>query len=147
VKVLPELRREIDVEDIVNRELSSWNKLLPPRWGDRALTGNEEAVATWLTSVLRREVAVDTEEVVLARKLGRGARPCAILGLKERLLYRGAVSLIEDAAGPPDRSREAYDAFQHAPVDYEGCRYVLKADIAAYYQYVDHERLVDEVAS
>jgi hypothetical protein len=147
VKVLPELRREVDVEEVVSQELSSWNKLLPPRWGDRSLRGSEEAVAAWLTSVMRREVAIDQEEVVLARKLGRGARPCAILGLKERLLYRAAVSLIEDVTGPSDRSQEAYDAFQHAPADSEGCRYVLKADIASYYQYVDHERLVDEVVA
>ncbi len=96
---------------------------------------------------MRRDVAVDPEEVVLARKLGRGARPCAILGLKERLLYRAAVSLIEDVTGPSDRSQEAYDAFRQAPVEFEGCRYVLKADIASYYQYVDHERLVDEVVA
>lgn len=147
MKVLSELRREIDVEDVVNHELASWNKLLPPRWGDRALRGNEEAVTDWVTSVMRRDVAVDPEEVVLARKLGRGARPCAILGLKERLLYRAAVSLIEDVTGPSDRSQEAYHAFQKAPADFEGCRYVLKADIASYYQYVDHERLVDEVVA
>lgn len=147
MKVLSELRREIDVEDVVNQELASWNKLLPPRWGDRALRGNEEAVGAWMTSMMRRYVAVDPEEVVLARKLGRGARPCAILGLKERLLYRAAVSLIEDVTGPSDRSQEAYDAFQKAPADFEGCRYVLKADIASYYQYVDHERLVDEVVA
>lgn len=147
MKILPELRSEVDVEDVVSQELSSWNKLLPPRWGDRALRGNEEAVAAWITSVMRREVAVDQEEVVLARKLGRGARPCTVLGLKERLLYRAAVSLVEDVTGPSDRSQDAYDAFQKAPADFEGCRYVLKADIASYYQYVDHERLVDEVVA
>lgn len=147
MKILPELRREIDIEGVVNQELASWNKLLPPRWGDRALRGNEETVAAWMTSVMRREVAVDPEEIVLARKLGRGARPCAILGLKERLLYRAAGSLIEDVTGPSDRSQDAYEAFQQAPADFEGCRYVLKADIASYYQYVDHERLVDEVVA
>lgn len=147
VKVLPELRRQIDVNAVVRQELSSWNKLLPPRWGDRALRGNEPLVEAWLNSVMRREVMVDQEEVVLARKLGRGARPCAILGLRERLLYRAGVSLIEEETGPSNRSREAYDAFQRAPAAVEDCRYVLKADIASYYQYIDHERLVDEVVA
>lgn len=147
MKVLGDLRREIDVEGVVADELSSWNKLLPPRWGDRALRGNEGAVATWMTSLMRRDILVEAEEVVLARKLGRGARPCALLGLKERLLYRGVVSLIGTVTGPSDRSRVAYDAFQEAPLEFEGCRYVLKADVASYYQYVDHERLVDEVVA
>jgi hypothetical protein len=147
MNVLSDLRRAIDVKKVVGQELSSWNELLPPRWGDRALRGNEEAVAAWITSVMRREIAVDREEVVLARKLGRGARPCIMLGLKERLLYRGAVSLVEDVAGSADRSKAAYDAFQNGPASFEGCRYVLKADIASYYQYIDHERLVDEVVA
>lgn len=81
VKVLSELRREMKVADVVAAELSSWNKLLPPRWGDRALRGSEAEVAAWMTSLLRRELTIDSEEVVLSRKLGRGARPCSLLGL------------------------------------------------------------------
>jgi hypothetical protein len=147
VKVLAEVRREMKVAEAVAAELSSWNRLLPPRWGDRALRGSEAEVGAWMTSLLRRELTIDSEEVVLARKLGRGARPCSLLGLKERLLYRGAVSLIEVVIGTPDRSQAAYHAFQEAPLNVDGCEYVLKADIASYYQYVDHERLVDEVVA
>lgn len=147
MKVLDDLRREIDVDATVAAELSSWNKLVPPRWGDRALRGSEETVAAWVTALMRRDVSVGPEEIVLARKLGRGARPCALLGLKERLLYRAAVSSIEAVTGPSDRSQESYDAFKQAPLGADGCRYVLKADIASYYQYVDHERLVDEVVA
>lgn len=147
MKILTELRREFDVEDIVSQELSSVNKLMPPRWGDQALRGNEESVAAWLTSVMRRDIAVNPEEVVLARKLQRGARPCSLLGLTERLLYRAAVSLVEAVTGPSDRSQDSYNAFQTGPLGVDGCRYVLKTDIASYYQYVDHERLIDEVVA
>lgn len=137
----------MDVDAAVASELASYNKLLPPRWSDVSLTGNEPAVAEWLHALMRREVTVDPEEVVLARKLGRGARPIALLGLKERLLYRGAVSLVEARTGSPDRSQEAYEEFQRAPLDIDNCSHVLKADIASYYQYIDHERLVDEVVA
>jgi hypothetical protein len=147
MKVLSDLRHEIEIDEVVADELSSWNKLLPPRWSDRALRGNEDAVIAWMKSVMRRDIAVEPEEVVLARKLGRGARPCTLLGLKERLLFRSAVSLVESVTGPANRSQEEFDSFQEAPLAFEGCRYVLKADIASYYQYVDHERLVDEVVA
>src|SRR5262245_7706888 len=109
MRLLPDLRSEMDVDAAVGSELASYNKLLPPRWSDVSLTGNEPAVAEWLHALMRREVTVDPEEVVLARKLGRGARPIALLGLKERLLYRGAVSLVEARTGSPDRSQEAYE--------------------------------------
>jgi hypothetical protein len=147
MKVLVEIRNEMDLDEIASAELNSWNKLLPPRWGDLSLVGHEDAVAAWMKSTMRREIQVESEEVLLARKLGRGGRPISLLGLKERLLYRGAISLIEADTGAPDRSARAFDEFQRAPLRLAGCKYVLKADIASYYQYIDHERLVDEVVA
>jgi hypothetical protein len=124
------------------------NRLLPPNWGDMALQGSEEAVASWLTSLMRREFHVAGEDVVLARKLERGARPLSVLGLQERLLYRGAVSLVQHPAATVNaRSQEEYETFRQAPLGVAECRYVLKTDIAAYYQYIDHERLIDEVVA
>lgn len=148
VDIFAEVRRSLKVRDAVEEELVATNRLLPPRWGDLALAGNSEAVASWLTSLMRRDFRVREEDILLARKLGRGARPLSLMGLQERLLYRGLVSLIEISSHlTMDRSHEAYEAFQQAPLQIEGCRYVLKADITAYYQYVDHERLVDEVVA
>lgn len=135
------------VDEIVTAELVSWNKLLPPRWGDRALRGNEATVSSWFRSLLRRDIEVGPEEVLLARKLGRGARPLTLLGLKERLLFRAAVDAIERIVGRPDRSQSAYEAFRRAPLDSVDCEYVLKADVSAYYQFVDHDRLIDEVVA
>lgn len=148
MRVISEVRRAIDPLAVVEEELATKAKLLPPRWGDVALTGNSEAVAHWLASLLRRDFQVSAEEVLLARKLGRGARPLSLLGLQERLLYRGAVSLIQSpAATVAARSPEAYQAFRLAPLGIPECRYILKTDITAYYQYIDHERLIDEVVA
>jgi hypothetical protein len=147
VKLMPEVRREIQTPVVVAAELSSRNRLLPPRWGDIGLSQAEDQVDSWFTSVMRREIRLDPEDVLLARKLGRGARPLAILGLFERLLYRGAVSLVSDSDLSTTRGPEAYETFLRAPVEDEACRYVFKTDISAYYQYIDHERLIDEVVA
>lgn len=148
VNIFPEVRREIDVPGAVEAELASRNRLLPPQWGDLALAGHEATVADWFRSLVRRDFSVQQEDILLARKLGRGARPLSLLGLQERLLYRGVVALVESTAHVSGgRSFEDYEIFQRAPLEVEGCRYVLKADIAAYYQYIDHERLVDEVVA
>jgi hypothetical protein len=148
VNIFPEVRHEIDAQTAVQAELSSRNRLLPPLWGDLALIGHEAAVVDWFKSLIRRDFAVQQEDLLLARKLGRGARPLSLLGLQERLLYRGSVALVESTAGVSrGRNFEDYGIFQRAPLQIEGCRYVFKADIAAYYQYIDHERLVDEVVA
>jgi len=41
----------MDLDQAVTVELSSWNKLLPPVWGDRSLVGSEADVARWLKSL------------------------------------------------------------------------------------------------
>jgi hypothetical protein len=147
VKLLPEVRREIQTMVVVAAELSSRNRLLPPRWGDVALSQAVDQVGSWFTAVMRRDIRPDPEDVLLARKLGRGARPLAILGLRERLLYRGAVSLVSDSDLSSTRGPEAFEAFRRAPLEDQACMYVFKTDISAYYQYIDHERLIDEVVA
>ena len=57
------------------------------------------------------------------------------------------MALIEADVGTPDRSQSAYQTFQEGPLSVEGCEYVLKSDIASYYQYIDHELLVNEVVA
>ena len=94
VDIFAEVRRNLKVRDAVEEKLVATNRLLPPRWGDLALAG------TWRdrgqlasTSLMRRDFRVREEDILLARKLGRGARPLSLMGLQERLLYRGLVSL------------------------------------------------------
>jgi hypothetical protein len=148
MRILQEVRHDIKVADAVRAELLTRNRLLPPRWGDLALIDHVKAISDWFRSLMRRDFEVHSEDILLARKLGRGARPLSLLGLQERILYRGAIALVEAAAQvSSNRGFEEYEAFQQAPLQVQGCRYVLKADIASYYQYIDHERLVDEVVA
>ncbi|MEI5675741.1 MULTISPECIES: RNA-directed DNA polymerase [unclassified Nocardioides] len=84
------------------------------------------------------------QDIVLARKVGGGSRPLPFLGLRERLAYRALIGLVTTVG---DGSRGDHGAFRKAPLEVEDCRYVLKTDIAAFYQYIDHERLVDEVVA
>jgi len=148
MEIYNEVQRSLKVRDVVEAELATHNSMLPPRWGDLALANHIDAVADWFKSIMRRDFRVSGEDVVLARKFGRGARPLSLLGLQERLLYHGVVSLVAASSEvSPDRSFEAYSTFQRAPLETESCSYVFKTDIAAYYQYIDHERLVDEVVA
>lgn len=136
---------EIDWPRTVQDELTARNRFLPPLWGDVPLRASVEPVAEILRSALGRAFVVDPEVTVLARKKSRGARPLSRLGLRERVLYRGLADLVASRADVPGRDDAAYRNFESAPLSVADVKYVLKADIAAYYEYVDHERLVDEV--
>jgi retron-type reverse transcriptase len=64
--------------------------------------------------------------------------------LPSRLLYRALVARIEDVLPKLNRGCEYWRAFQRLPLEQDG-RYVLTADIAACYQYIDHELLSEEL--
>lgn len=135
---------DVAYESIVRIELSAHNRFLPPNLADAALRPHATALADWLRTVMRRPFQPDQQDTVLARKLGGGSRPLPFLSLRDRLIFRALVSLIRPNQ---DGVRGDYDAFKRTPLSVEACRYVLKTDIAAYYQYIDHERLIDEVVA
>lgn len=95
---------------------------------------------------MRREYTPSRHFSVLARKAGRGSRPLPYIALQDRLVYRALVTSL-DPWLPTVPGRGDYDAFVSSPLEVEECRYVLKADVSAFYQYVDHERLIDEVVA
>ena len=81
--------------------------------------------------------------------------PAPILGLAERVAYRAITDRVLRNEEEVDRSSDAYLDFVRAPVDFvlskaagerqlqrllndEEVRYVVKSDIAAFYQYIDH---------
>jgi len=136
----------VDFRAIVIAELSARNRFLPPPLADRALLDNVDGLADRLSTRMRRDFEPSQQDSVLARKASRGSRPLPFIALEDRLVYRALVStLIERLPVVP--GREDYDAFVKSPLDVEGGEFILKADLAACYQYVDHERLVDEVVA
>lgn len=140
------LLAEIDHRSVVNAELSSRNRFLPPDLAELAMADQAPAIAERLETLMRREFEPSAQDSVLARKAGRGSRPLPFITLNDRLVYRALVgTLIPRLPVVPGRSD--YDVFARSPLDVPGCRFVLKADIAAYYQYIDHEQLIDEVVA
>lgn len=131
----------------MRRELTAHDRFLPPVWGDLGLRHSAAEVADLIVATMRRPYRVEPEVTILTRKRNRGARPIARMGVMERVVYRGLVSLIAEAVNVPGRSGDDYDAFEQAPLRFEDVRYVLKTDIASYYEYIDHERLLYEVVA
>jgi Reverse transcriptase (RNA-dependent DNA polymerase) len=148
MEVLAALQSDLNIDEAIVDEWAYKPRLLPPRWSDLSLAGGENFVASWLKSLVRKGFEVDQEEILVIRKLGRGGRPCALLGMKERLLYRAATDVVRRTSTVVlDRSSESYSRFLLGPLEEQNCKFVVKLDVAAYYQYIDHERLLDEVVS
>ncbi|TRW45309.1 reverse transcriptase domain-containing protein [Georgenia yuyongxinii] len=144
MRIPTSLLDRIDVPAIVREELLSRNRFLPPDLVNYALHRNAPQVSDWLATTLRREIRPSRHDIILAKKAPRGSRPLPFMALEDRLLYRAVVSPLRDAL-PNSRVSIEYESFLKAPLEVDRCEYVLKADIAGFYQYIDHERLIDEV--
>ncbi|MER7891982.1 RNA-directed DNA polymerase [Micromonospora sp. NPDC094482] len=150
---------KLKLEQAVLEEVETRRNLLPPEpWVD-AVRSNSASIAAWVKTRLLAGDPNSPGIVVNARKLGHGIRPVPILGVAERVSYRALAKLATDGIELPNRTPETYREFIHAPISYAyehikqkmvhlgdaRIKYVLEADITAFYQYVDHEVLRQEL--
>jgi hypothetical protein len=145
VKIDGVLLRRADLPNAVTLELSSRNRLLPRRSDYTALALDQSAVESWLRPHLRRGPSGRNASVVLADKGWRGARPLHVMTLEDRVLYRALVGLISAALPPRLSSRVPIEHFREAPLDVAGVEYISKTDVAAYYEFIDHDLLCTEL--
>lgn len=135
----------MDLPDAVQRELSLRNRLLPRRWDYLVLATEHAAVEAALRPLLRRGPSGAAADVVLCDKGWRGVRPLHVMTLTDRVLYRALVELIGKALPEDLRHRRPVADFRRAPLEVPNARYVSKTDVTAYYEFVDHDYLADEL--
>lgn len=146
----------LDLAGSLEAEAQARNSVLPPQPGLVELAANQsERFVGWLATELRSGLSVGPQHVVNARKPRHGTRPAPIIGIPERVAYRAAVDRVLVDEQVLQREPDDYLRFIRGPVDYvmgkadglrtlglllddEEVRYVVKSDLAAFYQYVDH---------
>lgn len=155
-----ELIDRLDLVQALDEETNSWRNQIPPEPWRPAVTSSSDATLMWIQSRLATGVPCLPGVVVNARKATIGTRPVPILGIADRVVYRALTKLILSDLGLPDRSPDAYKSFLHGPIEYAlrdrrsgfgwnlgdvDVKYVVEADITAFYQYVDHDLLRHEL--
>jgi hypothetical protein len=131
---------------------------LPPEPWWNALLAEKEDVAGALLRRLRRGGRWTRSEIVDTRKPGHGIRPVSVMSPEVRIAYRAIVSEIIVEEHRADRSAAKYAEFVTEPIraaydNGAGLRrfgdakyaYVLTTDVTAFYQYIDHAILRDEL--
>lgn len=147
---------KLDLSTALQAEAVAPNSVLPSQPGLAELAAYQpEQFTGWLASELQSGLRVTTRAVVNARKPRHGIRPAPIVAIPERVAYRAIVDQVLIGEEPLARSREDYLGFVRGPVDYvmqkaDGLRtlgllldddevqYVVKSDLAAFYEYIDH---------
>ncbi|MGW3858027.1 reverse transcriptase domain-containing protein [Micromonospora arida] len=157
----------LDLDGAARREADAGEPLIPSSPGAAQLKGNAASFASWLGGQLRAGLPTGRGLVIAVAKPVTGSRPVAIWGFAERVTYRALTDLLmTEANHEVDRSPERYREFISGPMTYaeeRGTRpddddemdypfaipwpggaviqYVVKADLASFYDYIDHDIL------
>ena len=152
---IDELRLDVALQE----EVAAWRNQIPPEPWLTAVRSKPAETMSWIQSRLAGGATGLPAVVVNARKATVGTRPVPILGIADRITYRALTKHVLRDLTLPDRSPDAYKAFLHGPIEYAfrnehgpiwnvfglDVKYVVEADITAFYQYVDHDLLRHEL--
>lgn len=139
------LIKTLDLGSAFQSAISGDIDLLPPVVPRHRLAGFEKEGAKALASKLTAGLPIETPESVQASKAKRGLRPVPVLTLEERALYSALTDRIEVGLPKNERRPADYEAFKTAPLKDPKTTHVVMADVHAYYQYIDHSLLRQEI--
>jgi len=154
-----DLLDELNFQRATEEEATSWRNHLPPEPWQAPVEAAAHEVGEWVKSRLEAGVPNARGAVVSVRKAGQSTRPVPIVGVAERIAYRALTDHLLEGVPPAARSVEDYRRFATGPISY-GVRssanrfrrisdskitHVVESDVTAFYQYVDHETLRQEL--
>lgn len=163
-QVPSDLLKRLKLKEAVEAEARSWQNTIPQTPGLELLEEQHTLVAEWLAGQLRSGLRVSPGLVLAARKHPHGIRAVPIWGLAERIAYRALTTFLLRAREQLDRTPTAYLNFLGGPLEYArsidqtndlsivlvgsaSVKYVVKSDIVAFYDHIDHGLLGDELLS
>lgn len=159
------LTKRLKLEDAVIDEAASGRNLLPEEPGWDRISAHAREIADYLGNRLQAGFHPAPQVEIAARKPANGVRPVPYWGTLERVAYRALTATALHGVAPLDRSPEAHLDFIAAPVRYARDRqparelnkfnflflgetpvkYVVKSDLTAFYQFIDHAVLAEEL--
>jgi Reverse transcriptase (RNA-dependent DNA polymerase) len=142
----PELLDRLRLDEAVSEEAQRPRSMLPSRVAEHVLEGRSREYAEAVRAHLAAGIEISVQESVWAAKPGHVGRYriLTVLPMQERVLLRALVNDLGADVPVPDRSGEAFDAFQMRPVEEEH-PYVAVADVASFYFFVDHQLLESRI--
>lgn len=149
------LRKAAEEEGLASRNL------LPIEPWQEVVAAKPGHFARWVSTRAQAGMRNSPAIVVNVRKAHQAIRPVPVVGIAERILLRGLTNwVLGDEIPPPDDQTALYRAFVLGPILARGAEtdewlefdldalagdYVVQADVAAFYQYIDHNVLLSEL--
>lgn len=133
-----------DIEAAIESELDNRPRLLPSDITSSAIASRRAEAASWIHGRVSGIFLPTEEEIVPVSKPGHGIRPVAVWDFPSRILYGALVLRLARAFAGFEQRRASWRAFLKKPVEARG-DYIVASDLAACYDYVDHDLLAEEL--
>lgn len=149
--------KKLDLRRAAEDEAVAWRNLLPPEPWCQHVAQSPGHFANWVHSRLSSGARNASSAIVEARKAKQAFRPVPVVGVGERIALRALTDWVLEGLDMPQRDQEEYRTFVSGPINrafpkgkstrlsQAAIDYVVQADIAAFYQYVDHGVLLEEL--
>jgi hypothetical protein len=147
VNVSHDLLDRLDLKRAAELELTTVNRLMPHRPDRIALSEHADEVSRQLRNQYAKGQFGDLAEIIFVDKNRRGRRPISEMTLRDKVLFRALVDLIAESLPEHLVKRTPHEDFRGSPLAVERARYISKTDVSSFYEYVDHDRLSDELAA
>jgi Reverse transcriptase (RNA-dependent DNA polymerase) len=142
-----DLLDRLDLAIAVPAEVRYQPPYLPASSVTPAVAANEEEMIALLRGLYRRGFEVPPGEVLQVPKRRGGVRPVTVIDFPSRVLYRALTALLEPDLLSVDRSFEQKEEVERAPAQHPGVTHVVLSDAAAFYDFVDHGLLEEELVA
>ncbi|MFD8343555.1 reverse transcriptase domain-containing protein [[Kitasatospora] papulosa] len=116
---------------------------LPPLIIDECLIDCSKELANTADMILSGRISLPHETLAMPRKKF-GPRPVTISSTAARVAYAALVEHLGDSLGPKSREDGNWETFKSFAIASEA-EYIVKFDIASYYEYIDHQLLAQQV--
>jgi hypothetical protein len=144
VKVPSSILTSLPVDEAISGELGYHPPYLPPSVINDAVKDRQHEAAKHLKARYKAGFDVPRAEILQVPKRRGGLRPVSALDFQSRILYRALEEQLASALPGLDRSWEAKQAFERAPLEADA-NYVVIADVAGFYDFIDHSMLEEEL--
>lgn len=145
MQIARDLLTVTDFIPALEHESAATRSLMPEDLGLASLFSHDGA-ADWAYRRTAGEFTPIPGQIVSVRKTGHGVRPVAELSVRDRVLFRALTRRWLGRLEVADRSPESYEAFRRCPLEASvPGNYVVSADVAACYLYIDHGLLAREI--
>src|SRR2546425_898107 len=131
----------LDFEKAVVEEAERPSNLLPSRVVENAMRADAPAFAGQIKSEILSGLPIRPQETVWANKSSRHSRPAASLAVRERIAYRALTQEVAADADLNARAAEERGEFEQEILRDLSTKYVVLADVASFYQFIDHRDL------